>query len=111
MWDGTSQSVSNSFNVSLNAKQAKLFRLTLTSTPPSPKFNTVMLANGNQLIFSGTNGIGGWPYYLVAGTNLLTPLSQWPVIATNQFDEYGNLNFTTAIDPNTPQQFYLLEMP
>ena len=35
LWDGTSQSVSNSFNVSLNAKQAKLFRLTpQVQSPP-----------------------------------------------------------------------------
>lgn len=111
LWDGTSQAVSGSFNVSLNAKQAKLFRLTLTGAPPSPKFNTVALAGGNQLNLGGTNGIGGWPCYLLAGTNLLAPPSQWPIVATNQFDEFGNFNFTIGLSSDAPRQFYILETP
>jgi hypothetical protein len=111
LWDGTAMSVSNSFNVSLNGKQAKLFRLTLASSPPSPKFVTAAPAGGNSFIFTGSNGIPGWPYSVLASTNLALPVSQWPPLATNTFDASGNFNFMNSIAPNAPQQFYLLETP
>ena len=111
LWDGTVQTISNSFNVSLNAKQAKLFRLALVSRPPSPVCNAVTWTNGGRFIFSGSNGIPGWTCYVLASTNLMTPVSQWPVIATNIFDANGIFSFTNAAAANTPRQFYLLEVP
>ena len=111
LWNGTSQTVSSSFTVSLNAKQAKLFRLTLTSAPPVPEFSDPLSNSGNELTFSGTNGIPGWPIVLLATTNITTPLPQWTPVATNQFDSNGNFNFTIGISPGTPQQFYHLETP
>lgn len=51
LWDGTTASVSNSFNVSLNAKQAKLFQLTV---PVSA--NLRWSANGNNGVWdTGTS--------------------------------------------------------
>jgi hypothetical protein len=111
LWDGTVTTVSNSFNVSLNAKQAKLFRLALASGVPSPEFVAVTPAGVNGLIFNGGNGAPGWPYYVLASTNLALPASQWLSVATNSFDANGNFNFTSSVDPNAPQQFYLLETP
>ena len=112
LWDGTSQAVSSgSFNVSLNAKQAKLFRLTLTSAPPTPELNASMPVSGNYVTISGTNGIPGWPVVLLTTTNLSTPPSQWTAIATNQFDSNGNVNFTMSANPVSLQQLYRLETP
>jgi hypothetical protein len=111
LWDRTIATVSSSFNVSLNAKQAKLFRLTLTSTPPPPEIVAVTPAGVNGLIFSGSNGIPGWTYRVLASTNLALPASQWLPIATNTFDANGNFNFTRSVAPDAPQQFYLLETP
>ncbi len=111
LWDGTSQAVSGSFNISLNAKQAKLFRLTLTSAPPTPAFNTPLSMNGNQFTLGGTNGIPGWPLVLLTATNVTTPFSQWTAIATNQFDSSGHFNITIGLNPGAPGQFYLLETP
>jgi hypothetical protein len=111
LWDRTAMPVTNSFNVSLNGKQAKLFRLTLTSTPPPPEIVAVTPAGANGLIFSGSNGIPGWTYRVLASTNLALPASQWLPIATNTFDANGNFNFTGSVAPDAPQQFYLLETP
>jgi hypothetical protein len=111
LWDGTSQTVSSSFNVSLNEKQAKLFRLTLASTPPKPGFSDPLFYSTSPLTLSGTNGIPGWPVVLLTATNLSTPLSQWTPVATNQFDANGNFSFTIGPGPGAPQQFYLLETP
>ncbi|MGH7990903.1 MAG: hypothetical protein ACREDS_12035, partial [Limisphaerales bacterium] len=109
LFNGTTSTVSNSFSVSLNAKQAKLFCLSLVSPPPLPQFTAGAKSDGNHFIFSGTNGIPGWNYLVLASTNLLPPLAEWTVIATNVFDAGGNFNFTNS--PNTPQTFYRLQLP
>jgi len=110
LWDGTTTTVSNSFDVSLYAKQAKLFRLALTSVP-SPEFVAVTPAGANNLIFTGTNGVPGWTYRVLVSTNLAVPVSQWLTIATNTFDANANFDFTDSIAPSSLQQFYLLETP
>ena len=111
LWDGTVTMVSNSFNVSLNARQAKLFRLGLANATPSPEFVTVNLAGVNSLVCNGSNGAPGWTYRVLVSTNLALPKSQWLSISTNAFDANGNFDFTDSVAPNTPQQFYLLETP
>jgi hypothetical protein len=111
LWDGSVQIVSNSFNVSLNAKQAKLFRLALVSRPPSPVCNAVAWTDGSQFIFNGSNGIPGWTFYVLASTNLMLPVSQWPAVATNLFDANGIFSFTNDAASNAPRQFYLLKLP
>jgi hypothetical protein len=111
LWDGTSQPVSSSFSVSLNARQAKLFRLTLSSKPPIPEFSGPPFNSGSQLVLSGTNGIPGWPIVLLTTTNFAGQLTLWTPIATNQFDANGNFSFTIGAGPGAPQQFYLLETP
>ena len=111
LWDGTVATVSNSFNVSLNARQAKLFRLALANGVPSPEFVSVTPAGVSGLIFNGSNGAPGWTYRVLVSTNLALPASQWLPIATNTFDANGNFDFTDSVAPNAPQQFYLLETP
>lgn len=108
LWDGTTTTVSNSFNVSLNAKQAKLFRLAFISPPPAPKFSACLTTSGNNFVCNGSNGISGWPYAVLASTNLLLPPANWTAIATNVFDAGGNFNFTCPMNSGTPQNFYLL---
>lgn len=111
LWDGTVTTVSNSFNVSLNAAQAKLFRLGLASGLPSPEFAAFALTGLNGLVFNGSNGAPGWTYRVLVSTNLALPTSQWLAITTNAFDANGNFDFTDNVAPSSPQQFYLLETP
>jgi hypothetical protein len=66
--------------------------------------------SGNLFSFSGTNGAAGWTYYVLATTNLPTPLAGWSRIATNTFDGQGNFSFTNTIDLNTPRGFYALAL-
>jgi hypothetical protein len=65
--------------------------------------------NGNQFIFSGSNGIPGWPCYLIVSTNPALPTAQWQVIATNTFDVNGNVCITNPVGAN-PWLFYLLKL-
>lgn len=78
--------------------------------PPAPQFTAVNVGN-NGLTFSGTGGVRNAIYYLLASTNLSTPLSNWTRLLTNQFDLYGNFNLTNVPNPNGSSGFYRLETP
>ena len=77
---------------------------------PPPVISSVVSSGGN-LTFSGSNGAPGGNYYVLAATNVLVPISQWQPIATNSFDSSGNFQSTIILTPNTPHQFYLLQLP
>ena len=76
---------------------------------PPPAIGSVTL-NGGSLVFTGAGGISNSIYYLLASTNLNSPLTNWTVIATNNFDANGDFNFTNSPDPLLPQTFYLLKL-
>jgi len=75
-----------------------------------PQFNAIS-AGTNGIVMSGSGGVANGTYYVLGSTNLALPPNLWTFIATNQFDAGGNFNFTNAISPNTPQNFYLLQLP
>jgi len=66
--------------------------------------------NSNDLSISGSGGVDSWRCIVLSATNLVTP--QWLPVATNQFDASGNLSLTltNAVDPNTPQMYYKLQL-
>jgi hypothetical protein len=59
-------------------------------------------------VCAGTQPGGVW--LVLASTNLALPLTNWTVIATNQFGPGGGFNFTNIFDFNTPQQFFILRL-
>ena len=65
---------------------------------------------GTNFILTGTNGIAGANYYVLAATNLLLPLTNWTVLSTNQFGVGGAVNFTNPLDPQRSQLFYRLRL-
>jgi len=67
--------------------------------------------SGASLIFSGSGGTPSGTYYVLASTNLLTPLTNWITVATSSFDTNGNFSVTTGITAGNPQRFYLLKQP
>ncbi len=73
-----------------------------------PQFNGAKLGS-NGFVMNGTGGLTNGTYYVLSSTNISMPLNLWTPIATNQFDANGNFNFTNAI--NTPQKFYILQLP
>lgn len=76
--------------------------------PPPPISGIV--ANGNSLIFSSSNGIPGSTFCLLETTNIALPISQWQSAATNSFDANGNFIFTIPVNAGSRQQFYLLQI-
>jgi autotransporter-associated beta strand protein len=64
-----------------------------------------------NVIIAGTNGFPNTNYYVLSGTNLAVPLTNWTRLATNLFDLSGNFIFTNSSDPLLPEQYYLLQLP
>jgi len=67
--------------------------------------------SGTNLMINCTNGTAGGTYYILASTNLMAPLSNWPAVTTNTFDGNGCRVFTNGLDPNFPRRFFLLRTP
>jgi hypothetical protein len=108
LWDGSTAVVSNSWNVTLAAKQSKIFQLALI-TPPRPVISSLRISNGSSIL-NGSNGTAGAGYYLLNSTNLMKPLSNWNVISTNSFDGNGAFSVTNPVTPGMPRGFYLLRL-
>jgi autotransporter-associated beta strand protein len=75
-----------------------------------PSFGNILVTS-QGLVISGYGGATNASYYLLTSTNLASPLNTWPRIATNQFDASGNFDFTNAMNTNSPQSFYLIQLP
>jgi len=84
--------------------------LNIVSAPTAPPKFLRFVAAGSDMIFSGTNGVRNWPYYVLASTNVSLPLTNWTIISTSSFDGGGQFNFTNPVNPAMPHQFYLLKM-
>ena len=78
--------------------------------PPQPVLAQTVSANTN-LQFTATCGFGG-NFYLLAGTNIAQPLSQWTPVWTNAIQvRYANIfsaTLTNAVNSGS-QQFYILQ--
>ncbi len=82
---------------------------TLAVAAYSPPVIGLVTVSGDTLYLGGSGGVAYGTYYMLATTNLT--MAQWTVITTNQFDAGGNFNFTDAVNPQSPQSFYRLELP
>lgn len=66
------------------------------------------LSGGTNLVINGTN-LGVGTYYLLASTNVATPLSNWTAVATNSVSASGSFSLTNSVSPAAiKQQFYIL---
>jgi autotransporter-associated beta strand protein len=83
---------------------------TLRILTAPPVITSVSLL-GAALVLAGTNGAIGGNYFVLATTNLSSPLSSWERVATNVFDGAGNFIFTNAVNPAVPERYYLLQLP
>jgi len=80
--------------------------VSLPATPP--QFGAVKL-RGTNLVFSGSNGVSGWPYFVQTATNLTPPVS-WSLAVTNAFDGAGGFQFTNGIKSGSPRQFFRIQL-
>jgi autotransporter-associated beta strand protein len=82
----------------------------VSTTVPRPFITgvTPSFAAGT-IVFSGTNGIVGGPYYVLSSTNLTQ--TNWTLSASGIFDGSGNFVVTNVVTAGTPQMFYRLQVP
>jgi hypothetical protein len=92
-----------------DTSQLNIGFLNVVSAPSQPVISSTKASGGN-LVFSGTGGTTNGTYYVLTSTNLATPLTNWMVLFTNQFDASGNFSVTNAISPTVPKQFYLIKL-
>jgi hypothetical protein len=78
--------------------------------PPHVPALSIALS-GTNLTVRCTNGTPTGTYYLLASTNLTTPLTNWTVVATNSFDGSGCSGFTNGLGTNAPQRFFRIRLP
>jgi hypothetical protein len=76
---------------------------------PTPQIESSKM-NNHRFILSGTNGVPGGTYYVLASENLMLPMTNWNVIATNTFDPQGHFSFSTSVTPGTSQTFFALSL-
>jgi len=99
------------YNYSITNPPGLIQLLVQSSAPPSPPIFGSISATANGLVMSGTGGTTNGTFYVLVSTNVALPLNQWTSVATNLFDGSGHFIFTNAINPNSPQAFYLLQLP
>jgi hypothetical protein len=80
----------------------------VSTIKPRPHITSIVLS-GTDLILAGTNSVAGEQYVLLNSPNVALPLNQWTPVLTNTFDN-ENFNVTNAVNPNAPQNFYLLQL-
>ncbi len=68
--------------------------------------------SGMNLVVNGSGGLSNRTYFVLMGTNIAEPLDQWTPVATNMPGINGNFSITAtnAVNPNDPQQFYILQL-
>jgi hypothetical protein len=98
------------FNV-LGASAGLTHAAAVSLTVLAPPVIQQITVSGSNLSLSGSGGVPGATYYVLATTNLATPVSQWGIIATNSFDTNGGFVFATSFSSTTPQTFFQLEVP
>jgi autotransporter-associated beta strand protein len=83
---------------------------TISVVAPTPAFTALNLSRTN-LVLSGTGGVWGINYYILASTNLAQPLTNWTRLITNQFDVTGGFGFTNPLDATAAQYYFRLQSP
>jgi hypothetical protein len=76
----------------------------------NPQFGAVLSAGAN-LQFSGFGGAAGMNFSILNSTNLSVPIKNWNSVGSGTFDSSGHFSFTTALSPESLQQFFSLKIP
>jgi len=97
--------------INTGGESANSSEVSATPQPPPPPVFGGISVNSSGLVISGTGGTTNGTYYVLVSTNLALPPNQWTPVTTNVFDASGNFIFTNAINADSPQAFYRLQVP
>jgi hypothetical protein len=77
------------------------------SAVPQPAVTSVALSQ-STVVLSGTNGVAGQTYYVLASTNAALPLTQWSPISTNVLSASGDFTITLTNAAGSQQMYFIL---
>ncbi|MFN7140195.1 MAG: autotransporter-associated beta strand repeat-containing protein, partial [Limisphaerales bacterium] len=83
--------------------------ITVVGSGAPPTIVAVQIQGGN-LVFSGTGGVEGSTYVVIATTDLAIPMANWIPVATNTFGAGGSFSVTHEIDAEMPEVFFSLQV-
>jgi len=101
LWPGLSWNTS-----ALNS--SGIISVTGTRLPPQITGEGV---SGANFVLSGSGGLAGATYFVLATTNVAAPLASWSRIATNVFDVSGNFSASIPQNPSIPNRFFSIQAP
>jgi pectate lyase len=83
--------------------------------PAPPVVTNVLLITNvtlisDYLVLSGTGGSNQSPYHLLGSPTLAIPSTNWPALATNNFDANGNFVLTNPVSSGSEAQFFRLRL-
>lgn len=96
-----------SWSCAVNTNTAGQVRLVVAAQTP-PVIGAIKVFPG-QFVLNGT-GPANEMYCVLTSTNVALPLAEWTRSVTNQFDGLGGFNFTNAMNPASPAQFFRLQL-
>ncbi len=82
------------------------------ATTTYPAIGNISLMGTNLALTVGS-GLSGLTYSVLMGTNLGQPLNRWTLMASNIIGTNGSftVTVTNAVNPYSPQRFYILRTP
>jgi len=96
---------------SWNTSQLGVSGTISVSGNPAPPSITSVSASGGNLFISGGGGVTNGTYQLLTSTNITSGLTNWTVLGNGTLDGNGNFATFVAINPATPQRYFVVRMP
>ena len=77
----------------------------------APKITSVSLSSKTNLVLNATDGVLGWTYNVLMGTNVAQPLSQWTSMSTNVLTTNGAFTIvaTNGVSDTSAKRFYAIQ--
>jgi hypothetical protein len=87
--------------------------VSVTQSGPSRPVITQASLSGTNFVVNGSGGQSNRTYYLLMGTNLAEPFTNWIPVASNTLSADGNFSVTAtnAVVPGIPSRFFILMKP
>lgn len=100
------------YAVVVNSSYGSVTSSVATLSPIAPFFPSEprVYIFGTNLIWNFTNGFPGTQFIVVATTNLSLPLTNWPPVQTNTFDNAGTFQLVLPVEPDKSNRFYSISI-
>ena len=77
----------------------------------APKIVSISISRQTNLVINATEGVLGWTYNVVMGTDVAQPLNQWAPISTNVLSANGAFTIvaTNGVSAASAKRFYAIQ--